>query len=108
MATIYQGRDNAITLELTQDGQTVPAGVVTKAVFAIPGRATDSGADLTLETGTDGEIILNQDAQSVTIKAGNLPLKRGSFSGFLTVYDNQSPGGLAWAQVYIQVQDWMP
>lgn len=108
MATIYLDRDNAITLTLKQDGVTVPVTTVTKAQVWLPPSASVSGTAVMFDTTADPDAELVDSDTAVRIRGGQRDLKPGRYQAYVTVYDNQSPNGIAWATQIINIQQWQP
>ena len=108
MATIYLDRDNAITLGLKIDGGFVNAGIVTRAQVWLPPSASVAGTAVMFDTMTDPDAELVDSDTAVRIRGGQRDLKPGRYQAYVTVYDNQSPNGIAWATQIINIQQWQP
>lgn len=102
MIDVYQHRGNSIRLVLQQDGQPVDEGAVTRAIFRF--------GDYCLDTNGDGSDFINlvENGTKVELFLGLVPgLAVGTYSGFLTIYDADSPDGLACGEkVRVKVQEW--
>ena len=104
-ATVYLGRDNAVTLNLKQDGAAPAENTITKAALWIPGEAFSDDTPQVFDT--DGsELTLTNNATSVRLDLGSIALSPGTYWAFLTIYDAVHTNGIAWDAVEITVRDW--
>jgi hypothetical protein len=105
MATVYLGRDNRIRLQLMQDGAVVSPNIVTRAALHVPGDAFATGVGVTYDT--DGPMLGLSDSNTVVVaQLGAAPIKPGKYTCYLTIYDMDSVGGLAWSEVEVSVKWW--
>lgn len=108
MSTVYLDRDNKIRLKLEADGSVVGEDRVTRAQFWFPAGATDDDNEKLLDTQSDSEITLTNNATVVEVSAGQLGLKNGRYQCYLTIFDVSNPNGLAWDKVVVRVTQWQP
>lgn len=108
MAKLYLGRDNAITLQLQKNGETVPAGAVTRAVFWLPAEAAVDNQEVTFDTDTDSDTSLLESATKLEIKGGLRDLNPGKYRGELTLYDALNPNGIRWGDLSVTIKDSHP
>lgn len=91
-ATIYNGRDNTLKLQLTSDDVAINHAALTRVQLKI-------GAVLLDSTVTPGLFIIASD--SVEIKLGQAGLADGWHSGMLIAFDSQHTNGLVFGQYLI-------
>ena len=104
-ATVYLDRDNAITLELKQDGSYVTENSVILAALWIPASAFNDANPRTLDT--EGESMeLIENGTKVKLDLGSSNLIPGIHRCYLTVYDAVNINGIAWDTLTIRVRDW--
>ena len=106
--TFYIGRDNITQIKLQlktvddSDFVDVADGVVLQAVLKF--------GDYCLDTDVVDHadyISLTEDETVVSIKGGLIPeLVKGSYTGYLTIYDAESTDGISWQSFRIRVREW--
>ena len=104
-ATVYLQRDNAIVLELRQNGLPIEENILTKASLWIPASAFSDANSQALDT--DGESMeLIENRTKVKLELGPSNLIPGLHRCYLTVYDAVNTNGIAWDTLMIRVRDW--
>ena len=93
------GRGNRTRLQLQSDGEVVTAGAVTRAVFRFGEHCIDTQDSPLIE--------LTDSATVVEMRLGLIEgLAKGRHKGWLTVYDNPHPEGVAWYETRVDIVDW--
>ena len=104
-ATVYLQRDNAIILELRQNGLPVEENILTKASLWIPASAFSDANSQALDT-DGGSMELIENGTKVKLELGAYNLMPGLHRCYLTVYDAVNTNGIAWDTLTIRVRDW--
>jgi|SRR6056297_2527987 len=99
--TAYIGRDNEERLGLLQDGSSVVASSVTRAIMRAEAFCLDTDEDPTL-------LYFDSDNTVLCIKAGLIPdIAAGEkHTCLITLYDALTTNGYAWDNVKIKVRAW--
>lgn len=108
MSTYYLDRNNAIELTLQQNGATVTANTVTRALLWLPASASVAGTEVTFDSTADADTTLIESATKVQIKGGARALNPGRYTAYLTLFDAVNTDGLAWTTVPLKVEQWRP
>lgn len=112
MSTVYINRDNKLIWELKQDGSTVPENAITDAILYIPEKLTTKSDGIYLGTEEDASddvyegLTLIENATKIEAHFTSAPLKSGSETCFLTLYDDDHPNGIAWDDIRLNIKDW--
>ena len=109
--TIYLDRENVLRFRLVEDNATVQAGVITRAIFALPAAAAATAGDELFDTsdeGTDCELV--ESGTVLVIRAGSRDLIPSGlpYQAHITVFDSESVTGLAWDSAHVMVSTWRP
>jgi hypothetical protein len=97
----YIGRDNEERLELLQDGSTVAASAVTRAVLR--------SSAFCIDTDEDPDIIyFDEDNTVLCIKPGLIPdlTARVRHTCKITIWDALTTNGYAWDSVELRSATW--
>jgi len=97
----YIGRDNEERLGLLQDGSSVVASSVTRAILRAEAFCLDTDEDATL-------LYFDSDNTVLCIKAGLIPhiVDGEKHTCLITLYDALTTNGYAWDTVIIRTVAW--
>jgi hypothetical protein len=88
-AQFYKGRDNSVTLTLTNNGVPVAPASITKLEFKFDGGAIDSVAD---------PAVFAFGPTSIRLNFGDSDLPEGTYQMMMIVYSADYPDGVVWAE----------
>ena len=97
----YIGKGNSARIQLLEKGRPVQPGVVERCKLVFGDWCLDTDNE-------DHPAQLVEAGRAMDVQIGLVPgIKKGSYQGFLTVYDAEtSDVGLAWGELVVLVDTW--
>lgn len=95
---VYNGKDNAIDLQLLEDSVAVDLSSVTRMTIVFDTKTIDSdiSADAFDWSEGNGKLILALGAESITT---------GVYDAVLTIFDSENTNGIAWGDFEVVVRN---
>ena len=94
--TIYKNRDNGIKLQLSNNGDVINHGLLTRIVL-------DFNDSVTVDSSINPEFFDMSAATSFTVKLGQSSLAVGVYTVDVIGYDASNPHGVMYGTIFLQI-----